>query len=81
MATKRRTEDELIEALNAKIKALKAAKKAKLKGTSKVITKDSEGIAALSAALDAVAFAHKITLPNAIRVIARIRRAGLKIAE
>lgn len=81
MATKRRTEDELIEALNAKIKALRAAKKAKQKGTSKVITKDSEGIAALSAALDAVAKAHKITVPNAIRAIARIKRAGLTITN
>ena len=81
MATKRRTEDELIEALNAKIKALKAAKKAKLKGASKVLTKDSEGIAALSAALDAVAKTHKITIPNAIRAIARIKRAGLKIED
>jgi len=81
MATKRRTEDELIEALNAKIKALKAAKKAKLKGASKVLTKDSEGIAALAAALDEVAKVHKITVPNAIRAIARIKRAGLKIED
>ena len=81
MATKRKTLDEMIEDTKARLKELEAKSKLKAKSGSKDLTKDSEGIAALAAALDAVAKIHKITMPNAIRAIARIKRAGLTITN
>ena len=81
MATKRKTLDEMIEDTKARLKELEAKSKLKAKSSSKDLTKDSEGIAALAAALDAVAKVHKIKIPEVIKQIARIKRSGLTITN
>ena len=81
MATKRKTLEEMIADTKARLKELETKSKLKAKSSSKDLTKDSEGVAALAAALDEVAKIHKITMPNAIRAIARIKRAGLTITN
>lgn len=81
MATKRKTLEEMIEDTKARLKELEAKSKLIAKGVSKDLTKDSEGIAALADALDAVAKAHKITVPEVIKQISRIKRTGLTITN
>lgn len=81
MATKRKTLEEMIEDTKARLKALEAKSKLKAKSGSKDLTKDSEGIAALAAALDEVAKIHKIKIPEVIKQIARIKRSGLVITN
>lgn len=81
MATRtRRTIDELIAAQEAKLKALKEAKRKAAKG-KKEITRDSEGVANLLTALEAVAKANKVKKPVLIRAIAKITRSGLKFVD
>ena len=83
MATtrKRLTAEERIEALQAKIKELKAAKRNATKKGNKAITRDSEGVANLLTTLEAVAKANKIKRPTLIRAIAKLTRSGLKFVE
>jgi hypothetical protein len=79
MATKgkRLTAEERIKLYKAKIEAIKKAEKEKNKKVK--ITKDSEGISELFALMDKVAKLHKLTMPQFVCEIARIRRTGLKI--
>ena len=81
MATKRKTLEEMIEDTKARLKELEAKSKLKAKSGSKDLTKDSEGIAALAAALDEVAKIHKIKIPEVIKQISRIKRSGLTITN
>jgi hypothetical protein len=81
MATKRKTLEEMIEDTKARLKDLEAKSKLKAKSGSKDLTKDSEGIAALAAALDEVAKIHKIKIPEVIKQISRIKRSGLVITN
>jgi len=81
MATKRKTLEEMIEDTKARLKELETKSKLKAKSGSKDLTKDSEGIAALAAALDAVAKIHKIKIPEVIKQISRIKRSGLTITN
>ena len=82
MATTRTrlTAEQRIAALQAKIKAIKAAERNAKKG-KKSITRDSEGVANLLATLEAVAEANKVKKPVLIRAIAKITRSGLKFVE
>lgn len=82
MATTRTrlTAEQRIEALNAKIKAIKEAARTAKKG-KKEITRESEGVEALLAQLEAVAKANKVKKPVLIRAIAKLTRSGLKFAE
>jgi len=77
---KRLTAEQRIEALQAKIKAIKEAERSAKKG-NKAITRDSEGVANLLATLEAVAKANKIKKPALIKAIAKITRSGLKFVE
>ena len=83
MATtrKRRSIDEIIAEQEAKLKALKAAKRNAAKGKKVKVTKDSEGMQDLFAQMDKVAKLHKLTMPQLVREVARIRRTGLNIEE
>jgi hypothetical protein len=81
MATKRKTLEELIKDTKIKLKELEAKKKLKAKSGSKDLSKDSEGVPALVEALDTVAKAHKMTVPEVIKQIARIKRTGLVITN
>jgi len=74
----RRNIDELIAAQEAKLKALKAAKRNAGKSKAATLTKDSDGMANLIAALDAAATANKVKNPALIKVLAKITRSGLK---
>jgi hypothetical protein len=76
----RRTIDEIIAEQEAKLKALKAAKRAAKKG-KKEITRESEGVEALLAQLEAVAKANKVKKPVLIRAIAKLTRSGLKFVD
>ncbi len=76
----RLTAEQKIAALNAKIKAIKEAERTAKKG-KKEITRDSEGVANLLAALEAVAKVNKVKKPVLIRALAKLTRSGLKIAE
>ncbi len=82
MATTRRrlTAEEKIAALQAKIKAIKEAERNAGK-KSKELTKDSEGMAELIAALEAAAVANKVKKPALIKVLAKVTRSGLKFVE
>lgn len=79
----RRSVEQQIEATKAKLKALRVAQKTKAKakaaGKAGALTKESEGMAALFAAMDTVARAHGMKVPEVIKNVARIRRTGLKI--
>lgn len=77
----RRTIDELIAEQEAKLKALKAAKRNGAKGKKKEITRDSEGVANLLVQLESVAKANKVKKPLLIRAIAKLTRSGLKFVD
>jgi hypothetical protein len=77
----RRSIDEKIAEQEAKLKELKAAKRNAAKGNKKEITRDSDGVANLLAAVDAVAKANKIKKPVLIRAIAKLTRSGLKFVD
>jgi hypothetical protein len=77
---KRLTAEQRIEALQAKIKAIKEAERTAKKG-KKELTRESEGMEALLAMLERVASANKIKKPALIRAIAKITRSGLKFVE
>jgi len=80
MATRKRlTAEERIAAYKEKIKEIELAEKAK--GKSAKVTKSSEGMQDLFALMDTVAKLHKLTMPQLVREVARIRRTGLKIEE
>ena len=81
MATKRKTLEEMIEDTKARLKELEAKSKLKAKSGSKDLTKDSEGIAELVAAIEVVSKAHKIKTPEVIKQISRIKRSGLTITN
>ena len=81
MATKRRSAAEMKEYHLAQAKEWAAKEKAANKSGSRDLTKDSEGIAALAAALDEVAKIHKIKIPEVIKQISRIKRSGLVITN
>jgi hypothetical protein len=73
--------DEKIAEQEAKLKELKAAKRNAAKGKKKEITRDSDGVANLLAAVDAVAKANKVKKPLLIRAIAKLTRSGLKFVD
>lgn len=79
----RKTVEQQIATTKAKLKALRAAQKeqlkSKLKNKIKDLTKDSEGMTELLAAIEAVSKTHKIKVPEVIKVVARIKRTGLRI--
>ena len=77
----RRSIDEIIAEQEAKLKALKAAKRNAAKGKKKEITRDSEGVANLLTTLEAVAKANKVKKPALIRAIAKLTRSGLKFVD
>ena len=81
MATKRRSAAEMKEYHLAQAKEWAAKEKAANKSGSKDLTKDSEGIAELVAAIEVVSKAHKIKTPEVIKQIARIKRTGLTITN
>jgi hypothetical protein len=81
MATKRKTLEEMIADTKARLKELETKSKLKGKAGSKDLTKDSEGIAELAAAIEVVSKAHKIKTPEVIKQIARIKRTGLTITN
>jgi hypothetical protein len=80
MAT-RKTLEEMIADTKAKLKELEAKSKAKGKNKTTELTKDSDGMVALIAAIDAVATTHKITVPEVVKAVARIKRTGLIITN
>ena len=82
MATTRTrlTAEQKIEALEAKIKAIKEAERLAKKG-KKEITRESEGVANLLETLEAVAKANKVKNPVLIRAIAKLTRSGLKFVD
>ena len=82
MATTRArlTAEQRIEALNAKIKAIKEAARTAKKG-KKEITRESEGVEALLAQLEVVAKTNKVKKPVLIRAIAKLTRSGLKFVD
>ena len=77
----RRSIDEIIAEQEAKLKALKAAKRNAAKGKKKEITRDSDGVANLLVQLEGVAKANKVKKPALIRAIAKLTRSGLKFAD
>ena len=77
----RRSIDEIIAEQEAKLKALKAAKRNAAKGKKKELTRESEGVEALLAQLEAVAKANKVKKPVLIRAIAKLTRSGLKFVD
>lgn len=74
----RKTLDEMIEEAKLRVIELQSRKKA-VKAKTKDLTKDSVGIAELITAIDAVAKTHKITVPEVVKQIARIKRTGLEV--
>jgi hypothetical protein len=74
---KRLTAAERVAALKAKIKEIEAAER-KAKKVKKELTRDSEGVSDLFALMDKVALQHKLTTPQLVREIVRIRRTRLK---
>ena len=82
MATTRTrlTAEQKIEALEAKIKAIKEAERLAKKG-KKEITRESEGVANLLETLEVVAKANKVKNPVLIRAIAKLTRSGLKFVD
>jgi hypothetical protein len=77
----RRSIDEKIAEQEAKLKELKAAKRNAGKDKKKEITRDSDGVANLLAAVDSVAKANKVKKPVLIRAIAKLTRSGLKFVD
>lgn len=76
----RRSIDELIAEQQAKLKALKAAKRNAGKA-KKELTRESEGMEALLVMLEQVATANKVKNPVLIRAIAKLTRSGLKFVD
>jgi hypothetical protein len=76
----RRSIDELIAEQEAKLKALKAAKRNAGKA-KKELTRESEGMEALLVMLEQVATANKVKNPVLIRAIAKLTRSGLKFVD
>lgn len=74
----RRTIEQQIADMEAKIKKLKNRGEKKSQAG---LNKDSEGMAALSAAIDAVCAANKASVSDVIMAIARVRRARLIITS
>lgn len=81
IARKRLTAEERIAAYEQKIKDIKKAEKEKSKGKGAALTKNSEGLDILFAEMDKVAKKYKLTIPQLVKEIIRIRRTGLKIEE
>lgn len=77
----RKTIEETIVEMKAKLKELEAKSKLKAKSGSKDLTKDSEGVDAVLTALDEVSKTHKIKMPELIKQISRIKRTGLTITN
>jgi len=71
----------MIADTKARLKELETKSKLKAKSGSKDLTKDSEGVAAVLAALDELDKTHKIKIPEVIKQIARIKRTGLTITN
>ena len=80
-ARKRLTAEERIAAYEQKIKDIKKAEKEKSKGKGAALTKNSEGLDILFAEMDKVAKKYKLTIPQFVREVARLRRTGLKFAD
>jgi len=74
----RRTVEQQIADMEAKIKKLKNRGERKSQAG---LGKDSEGMADLSAAIDAVCAANKAAVSDVIMAIARVRRARLIITS
>lgn len=74
----RRTIEQQIADMEAKIKKLKNRGDKKSQAE---LNKDSEGMAALSAAIDAVCVANKASVSDVIMAVARVRRARLIITS
>lgn len=55
--------------------------KAKGKNKTTELTKDSNGMTALIAAIDAVVTTHKIAVPEVVKAVAHIKRTGLIITN
>jgi len=82
MATRKRlTAAERIEAYKAKIKDIEKAEKEKSKGKGVALTKNSEGLDTLFTEMDKVAKQYKLTIPQLVKEIVRIRRTGLKFVD
>ena len=80
-ARKRLTAEERIAAYEKKIKEIKQAEKEKSKSKGAALTRNSEGLDTLFAEMDKVAKKYKLTIPQLVKEIIRIRRTGLKIAD
>lgn len=89
----RKTIEEKIAETKVALKALRKAQrlalkkelqsniKSSVKNRVDVLTKDSEGMRELIAALEAVARTHKLKVPEVIKVVSRIKRTRLKFVE
>lgn len=74
----RRSKEEIIKALEAKIQKLKEQASA---DKEVKITKQSAGISDAIAAIENAATANNIAVADVIKAIARIKRTGLKIED
>lgn len=74
----RRTIEQQIADMEAKLKKLKNRSDKKIQAG---LNKESEGMAALSAAIDAVCAANKASVSDVIMAIARMRKARLIITS
>ena len=76
----RLTAEQKIAALQAKIKAIKAAER-NAKKSNKELTRDSEGMESLLKQLETVAELNKVKMPVVIRAIAKLTRSRLKFVD